>query len=431
MRSLFSSCIRFARSRMAPDREDSSSQLTWDSALMLLGNGFISFLFLLFHVLSGRLLDGESYAEVVAMIGLLNVLNVPAGVIQLTISRYVAELGWKDDNRTWLWIVVNGMRTVTRWGLPALLLWGLLSFPLQQQMDVQSITSLWMCGLAAFVFLYTPILGGALQGRHLFGWFILSGLGVGLSRLLFAGTVLPLKQGAPGMLFAVAASFAVGLVISWLPLRSSGNKEALPSPDLDVAEIRRYFLGVLLGQGALYLLIHADLIFMPRLLEGEALDAYSKAATVARIVFFLPLPIMIAMFPRAVVSQKPSILLIPVLGTLVAALGAALVMNVIPELFMGLIYGEATELQVKLVRVYAWAAIPFALNSILSPYLWARREVGLTLLLLPVTALYVALLWMRSWTAEELIRLVFLAGLVSFALLLCFTWRSLASSKQS
>lgn len=134
---------------------------------------------------------------------------------------------------------------------------------------------------------------------------------------------------------------------------------------------------------------------------------------------------MIAMFPRAVVSKKPSILIIPILATLAVCLGAAGAMTLFPAPLFQLIYGEASPLEVELVRLYVWAAIPFALNSILSPYLWARRQVALTLFLIPVTLIYVGILATRPLDAQALIRVMSIAGGSSLLLLLVFTRNAL------
>lgn len=415
----------FLFARFHREGEDSSGQLTWDSALLFVGNGVISVLFLLFHVVTGRTLSGAAYAELVAMIGLLNVLNVPAGVMQLTISRYVADWGQNAEDKTWLQIVHSGLRNVTKWGLVALVVWFVMSRFLYIQMGADSVTSLWLTGFAAFVFLYTPILGGALQGRHYFGWFVVSGLGVGLSRLVLAGGLLPFSRTASSMLLAVSLSFVVGLLLSWIPLRKERPDADAEPLKMNDHGIQKYFLGVLLGQGALYILINADLILMPRLLEGTTLEAYSKAATVARIVFFLPLPIMIAMFPRAVVSQKPSILFIPLAGTLGVSLLAAGFMSLFPSLLFTVIYGEVTPEQIDLVRLYVWATIPFALISILSPYLWARKQIALTMGLIPVTGFYLVGLLSSPQSPQSIIMLMAMAGGLSFLFLLIFTVRIL------
>lgn len=390
---------------------------TWDVSVLFVGNGLMSLLFLLFHMLAGRQMRGEAYAEFMAMIGLFNVLAVPAGAMQLTMARYIAEQHQRSAAETWLLIVRRGLLGVTRWGLVAFVVWCLCAPVLRSVLHAGTTIRLVMVGVIAFVFLYTPILGGALQGSRRFGWFVASGIGVALSRLLMVWPVLWLQGSVAAVLGVVAASYVVGLLISYGPLRSRrpvSSSDALPTS----REIHRYFWGVLIGQTALFVLIFADVILSPRLFQGETLAAYGKAAALSRIVFFLPMPIMIAMFPRAVISSNPKIILAPLLATLGLTLPAALVLTAFPAFPMRLMYGISDPLALELVRLYAWAAIPLALISILSPYLWARKEVWLTLWMLPVTAVYVLVLLFRPLAPNQVILSILMAGLCALALLL-------------
>ncbi len=392
-------------------------RFTWDASILFAGNGATSFLFLLFHMLAGRKMAGADYAEFVAMVGLLNVLSVPAGVMQLTMARYIAERDPREADEAWLLLVRRGLRGVTLWGLAALGLWCLISPVLRTGLHASTVSNVVMVGVIAFVFLYTPILGGALQGSHRFGWFASSGLGVGASRLLLLLPVLWLGGSVASVLGVVAASFAVGLLISYWPIRRmapTGAPSALPNS----REMVRYFFGVLIGQVALYALIQADLIVSTRLFTGDVLAAYGKAATLSRIVFFLPLPIIIAMFPRAVISKNPKILLFPLGATLGLTLAAATFFTLFPSLPMKIMYGVSDPLHLGLVRQYVWAAIPMAMISILSPYVWARRAVRSSLWLVPVTVVYLIVLWRGHLTPEQLIRSMLMAGLVALAWLI-------------
>jgi len=399
-------------------------RFSWDVGLLFVGNGLISVLFAGFHMVAGRKMTGETYAEFVALIGLFNVLGVLASSMQLTMARYIAEQHERSVEDTWLLIVRRGLRGVTRWGLLALGFWFLMSPLLRPVLKTSATASLMMVGVIAFVFLYTPILGGALQGSRRFGWFVSSGIGVASSRLLMLLPVLWFHGSVAMVLGVVAASYGVGLVISMIPLR--GNRTVPSSKSLPASrDIQRYFWGVLLGQAALFILIFADVILSPRLFEGETLAAYGKAATLSRIVFFLPMPIITAMFPRAVTSGNPKIILAPLLATLALTVPAALFITGVPALPMQVMYGTTNPQAIELLRLYVWAAIPLALISILAPYLWARREVWLTLWLLPVTAAYVLLLLMVPLAAIQVLVALFCAGLLALALLLGLTFRIL------
>lgn len=401
----------------------------WDSGVLFFGQGLAAFLFLLFHMLIGRRMEGEHYAEFVALIGLLNVLNVPAGVMQMTMARYVAECMQADTESAWLSLVRAGMRAVTRWGLLALVGWFLLAPALRAGLRASGVAGLGMVGVIAFVFLYTPILGGALQGSRRFGWFALSGIGVAVSRLALAGIVLFIHRGVAAMLGVVATSFAIGLIIAYWPLRASRGA-AGAAPVAPAQDVHRYFWGVLVGQGALFLLMNADLILSPRLFAGETLAAYGKAATLSRIVFLLPLPMITAMFPRAVTSDRPWIVLAPLGATLGISLAAAAALSLFPALPMSLMYGVSDPIYLALVRRYVWAAIPLALLNTLSPYIWARRNVVHTLWLVPVTLGYVVMAYGFTRTPDQLISLLGVAGTIALLLLLWMTRRTFSPQKR-
>lgn len=398
-------------------------RFTWDTFILFAGNGVTSVLFLLFHMLAGRQMRGEDYAEFVAMIGLLNVLSVPAGVMQLTMARHIAERNRLSTVEAWLLLVRKGLSGVTRWGLLALGLWGLASPFLRSGLHASSVANVAMVGAIAFVFLYTPVLNGALQGSRRFGWFVSSGIGVALSRLLLALPVLFFRGGVAAVLGVVAASYGVGLLISYWPLRGLRPEpsSALPSS----REIHRYFWGVLIGQTALFALIQADLIFSPRLFGGDVLAAYGKAATLSRIVFFLPLPIITAMFPRAVTSSNPRILLAPLLATLLMTFAVAAALTLFPAWPMKIMYGVCDPIHLRLIRLYVWAAVPLALISILSPYLWARKGVWSTLWIVPVTGAYGLALLRGPIAPEQLIAYMLSAGLAALLLLLGLAFRML------
>jgi O-antigen/teichoic acid export membrane protein len=274
-----------------------------------------------------------------------------------------------------------------------------------------------MVGVVAFVFLYSPILGGALQGSRRFGWTASSGIGVAVSRLALAVLVVLFHGGIATILGAVALSVVVGLLISYWPLRGMGQRPTVKAELPAARSIHGYFWKVLFGQIALFLLINADLILSPRYLSGEAFAVYGKVATLSRIVFFLPLPMIAVMFPRAVTSGNPRLIIAPVLLTLSLCVGAATFMTLIPAVPLRLMYGVGGPLYFELTRWYVWAAIPLALINILSPYLWARCEAKRALWLLPVAACYLALLSLFHDTPQQMI-FCLLAGSLAALLIL-------------
>ena len=405
-------------------RRHEDFHFAYDSVVLIIGNGLMAFLFVLFHAITGRLMNPEDYALFLALMALLNVLGVPSGVVSTTMTRYVAEYVHRDDSATWLLLLRRGLRLVLPWGVGALALWYLAAPWLREIFKSPSAASVTMVGTIAFVGLFSPFLGGALTGSRRFGWSVASGIGTGASRLLLATVVALLGGGVTWMLGTVVGSTIIGLLIAWWPLRKM--YQAAPADMTELPEARAvqgYFWAVLFGQIALFLMINADMIFLPRFLVGHELAAYGKAAQLSRAVFFLPMPIVTAMFPRAVTSNNPRLLLGPFAFTLGICILAAAIITAVPALPLRLLYGISDPLHFTLIRWYVWAVIPLALINLIAPYLWARHEATRALWLVPVTLGYLALLYRFHATPQHIILCLLAGGLVALVVLGWLTWR--------
>jgi O-antigen/teichoic acid export membrane protein len=408
-------------------RRHDGFHIAYDSAVLIVGSGLTAALFALFHAITGRLMNPEDYALFLALLALLNVLCVPANVVSTTMTRYVAGYVQRDDSATWLLLLRRGLRLVLPWGVAALGLWCLAAPWLRTTLKSPSAASVAMVGMIAFVGLVSPFLGGALTGSRRFGWSVTSGVGTAVSRLLLATAVALLGGGVTWMLGTVAGSTIIGVLLMWWPLRQVHHIAPTRIAELPGARaVQGYFWAVLLGQIALFLLLQADMILLPRFLVGDELAAYGKAAQLARAVFFLPLPIVAAMFPRAVTSSNPRLLLGPVVFTLAVCLLAAAAMTAFPALPMRLLYGISEPLHLTLTRWYVWAVIPLALINLIAPYLWARHEVVRTLWLIPVTLGYLGLLYRFHATPHQIILCLLAGGLAALLTLGIITWRIFA-----
>lgn len=409
-------------------RQHEGFHFAYDSALLIFGNGLMAFLFVLFHAITGQLMAPKDYALFLALYALLNVLGVPSVVVSTTMTRYVAEYVHRDDSATWLLLLRRGLRLVLPWGAVTLVAWCLAAPWLRELFKSPSSASVVIVGLIAFVGLLSPFLGGALTGSRRFGWSVASGIGTGASRLLLATVVALLGGGVTWMLGTVAGGTVIGLMIAWWPLRQMYRTNTTDTTKLPKASaVQNYFWAVLLGQIALFLMINADMILMPRFLVGDELAAYGKAAQLSRAVFYLPLPIIGAMFPRAVTSNNPRLLLGPLVFALIVCVGAATAMTAWPTLPMRLIYKVSDPLHLTLTRWYVWAVIPLALINLIAPYLWARHEAVRALWLIPVMVGYLLLLYCFHATPQQIILCLLAGGLAALAVLGWLTWHVLAS----
>ncbi|MEO1086267.1 MAG: hypothetical protein AAFY88_18685 [Acidobacteriota bacterium] len=399
---------------------DDRARFAADGALLVVANGLAGLLFLAVHIVLGRSMDGVDYAALVSLIGLLNVLSVGSNALQVAMARFTAGVQATDAAHFSRRVLVR-VATVTP---AALLLWLGASFGLRGLLEAPSVLALWLLGLVASLQLFTPLAQGLLQGQRLFGWLAAAALGGAGARLGAAGVVAACGGRVSAALLAFVAGALVSLALCVWPLRRRLASTAMDATSpIDMGAVDRYALSVAGGQLLLFTLMNADLILAQRLLDGDDLAAYGKAAMLARALIFLPLPVVLAMFPRAVVSARLRLLGAPLAFVAAVAVLSAALISLDPALPLTWIYGPDLEAAApELARRYVWAAIPLVLLEVLIPYLWARdRPRTVLVLAAPAAGLLVALL-AAVGRPEAMIDALGVCGALTFLLLL-FAWR--------
>ena len=322
-------------------------------------HGLSGLFFLLVHVVAGRLLEGDVYASFTSLLGLLFVLNVAAGAVQVAVARYASEHAHEQKLDLWAALIHKVSLTITIGGLICLVLWSLCASWLADLLHAPSAWSLILLGLIAFFSLYSPVLGGGLLGARRFGWLALVSLLPAVGRLGGVTVAALISGGVHALLIGVLFSVVLGIVMAIIPVWQLIRHK--PKQQYNMRPIVVYFIPVLIGRAVLQLMMNADIILFPRLLSGEDFEVYGKAATLARTILFLPLPVALAMFPRAVVSSRRIILLGPVIFSLAACIAGAIFMTLWPEIPLKLMYGVEGEAYNVILQRYVWAVIPVAL----------------------------------------------------------------------
>ncbi len=362
-----------------------------DAGIMVVSNGLAGVLFMGVHMVSGRWMQPVDYAAFVSMLGLLWIIMVPSAALQVAVARYASEYCHANAQDLWARLFRSVIRVVTIGGVIGICLWAAVSPVLRTVLPSASTGSLLWLGLIALVSMYTPVVTGALQGARRFGWMAAAGLAPGIVRLGLAVPVCLAGGGATAMLGVFAASVIAGLAVGLVPVRRSlGTQPSLP---LDLRPFSAFFWPVAAGQLLLYVFMNADIILMSRMLDGPVFACYGKASMLARTVLFLPMPIVLAMFPRAVVSADLKTLLAPVGIALALAVGLATGVTVLPGLALMIMYGVEGAVYEQMLRAYCWAAVPLAMTMVLAQYVWARHAAKSLLWLAPVAAGYMAALW--------------------------------------
>lgn len=356
---------------------------------MIVCGGLSGVLYMLVHAALGRMMDEVAYAQVVSLLGLMSVLSVLSVAMENTIARYIAEHAHLQAEDLWVTVFKRAISKITIFASLGLLIWCAISPWLRTFFDAPNVMAVIWVGVIAWITLYRPVVNGALQGGQQFGWVaVIQILTAGL-RLIFCIIAAKLGFEASGVLGAVAASAFISILPGLLPIRKALGEHGVVQ-EYDSRPIYRYFWPVLLGQGALYLLMFGDVMLSARFLADQDLAVYGKAATLSRIVLFLAQPVAIAMFPRAVNSDNPKLFYAPLIFAGLCSFSAALIISLVPRIPMTLLYGIQDPAYLVAASWYVWAAVPLSLIAIAVKYLWARSRTRQVLLLVPLVLAYLA-----------------------------------------
>ena len=282
------------RKRAAPSGARSGALIA-GASLIAIGLNYV------FLLAAARLLGSDDYGALAALLGLLTVVLIPTGALQLAVSREVSRQRAVGD--------IEGAdafgRETMRLGLlatvPLVALALLLVIPLRELLNIDSkaAVALAMSGLAVAFAL--PIALGVLQGHERFSAIAALTVLPFALRLVLLALVAAAGYRLGGATFAaVAGGFAATAVAGALlrePLRR-GARAARPA----LGPFLRYLWPVVVGLLGIALLTTVDLLVVKARFSEDA-GSYAAASAFARVAFFLPATILTVLFPRTAARQ--------------------------------------------------------------------------------------------------------------------------------
>jgi O-antigen/teichoic acid export membrane protein len=271
-------------------------------ALLAAASGASIVLAYVFLLAAGRILGSEDYGSLAALLGLLAIVLIPAGALQMAVSREVSR-SVATGNPAGAARLARGTLRVALIGTAPLLAVALaLAKPLAHVLHIHSVAMVVLAVLSLSTALVFPLAMGVLQGQQRF--FDLATLYVlpWLVRLVILGVAAAAGYRLGGAIFATLAgalaATALALMLIRGPLR---GVDALPRPEL--VTFLRYLRPVAVGLVGIALLTNVDILIVKARFSADDAGAYAAASAFARVAFFLPATILTVLFPRTAARQ--------------------------------------------------------------------------------------------------------------------------------
>jgi len=307
---------------------------------MIVGSNGINVFNYIYHFLMGKLLQPESYGELVALFSFIGILSILPGALGLVIIKFISG---SPESRVAHLIAWFFKKTLLLSSLAFLIL--LLSTPfISKFLNITSILSVGFIAVAFFFALPNILLRSSLQGLLKFKELMITNfveipvkLGLGIALVLLGFHL-------NGALFAFALATAAGFFVSKYYLKKYLNNSPQSPPE--ARQIGIFTVPVLFQSLALTSLYTIDLILVKHFFSGTEAGIYSAASTLSKIILFGTAPIVGVMFPlisKRFANREPvAKIFLSSLGLTILMCSVAIGMfTARPLLFTNLLYGSS------------------------------------------------------------------------------------------
>lgn len=373
------------------------------SALLFVATQTNNVATLLFQVLMMRLLSVREYGVLATMLTLVLLVAIPIESLRSVVAHRVAL--WHRAEAfgliqrflmQWAFLLLAAGVLIGGGGT---LLSSSAAHLLQLDASVPVILTVWVIALS----LFKPYFTGALQGMQVFGWMAFQAQTWGVARLICAfGLSYGMGRTAEMGIVAQGGGMMASVLVGVWAIRRTIPRRTAERAQVPCGAL--YFglsLAVLSGYAVL---MTADIVLVKIFFEPELAGVFAQAATIGRMVVFLPVPIAAALFPK-VVSMGPATandrrLLWKAMGyTTVLIVSAGLACTILARpIWWGFTGAWPDQTTLSLLRWVVWAMAPLGMTFLLLNFELAQSRFRAPASLLVLAVCYIGLVsvWHES-----------------------------------
>lgn len=399
-----------------------TDDLLKDSSILFIGMAIAHVFNLLFQMFMGRRLRPDEYALLISLLGVFTVLSVPLGVISSAISRYASLLLSKQRAGDLIRLGLFWGRGLALIGLALSMMCFLFPIRIASFFHLERAAPVYIFGLILTGVFCTPVVNGTVLGMQRYS-VLSAGLVLGAAIRLMVGILL-VTYVSPfagwgllghGLGF-YATMLLAGLFIAGSLRGASTTREPLPS----MRQYLFYSFFIMLGYSVM---MTGDVVLVKHLLPESAGD-FAYAATLGRLVLFVPQALEGSMFPKVVAerqgtSRQHQLLLKTLAGALSATVATALTFTLCARWLPHLVFNIA-EPSVELIRWFrllSWVMVPVALLSIVTRYALAQHRLKVAAVVPLAAAAYVGTSFTLSKSPDRILACLALCSSVALLVL--------------
>jgi len=397
---------------------------------MFIGVGLFNLFNLLYHFFMVRYLSPADYGQLNTLMALFMVISVPASTVQTAVTKFVSSfqvLNRYDRVRT---LLRHLLLLMTILGFVVFLLICFGSSRLSSFFQFDSQGSIIVLGMVLLFVMVIPVPWGGLQGLQKFGSLTFNLIVNGALKFALGIVFVLIGFGVMGAMGAILLSYVATTFLSLIILQMSlpkggsvgerkGNLE-VTDPSY-VSEVYQYFFPVGITLLCFMVLTNIDLILIKHFFTPVEAGYYSVAQMIGKIILFLPIPVIMVMFPKLTALQSQgraqeglSILKQSLMIALIFCSSAVLVGLLFPSLIIKIVSGKAYLECIPLVRFFCINMSLFSFIFILLYYHLSTQRRGFLYPLFLLTIGQVALMLVFHKTLTQVLLVMGVVALCLF-----------------
>ena len=318
----------------------SASQFLTGSLIMLIGSNLHNFGQLVFHFVAGRLLGTEYYGDVASLINVLGIVAIVQLSLGLTIVKFISSGEQEKD-------IARFCRWIFYWSL-----WigGILGFLflilspfLADFLKIHQRNAIYLVGPLVFLFMVANIGRSILQGLLKFNSYVISMIAEVFIKTALAIPLIMAGYATFGVLIAMLVGVLVAIIIIRTSFRSylDGPRGERPN----IKPFLKYSFPVFIQGLSLTSMYSTDLLLVKHFFQPGDAGVYAALAKLGSIVFFGASPIASVMFPlvsKRYAKSEPykNLFYMSISFVAITAVAIIVLYKLVPELILGLLYGE-------------------------------------------------------------------------------------------
>jgi O-antigen/teichoic acid export membrane protein len=255
-----------------------------------------------FLLAAGRILGSDDYGSLAALLGLLAIVLIPAGALQMAVSREVSRWLATGDAAAASRLAGGALRTFAIATVPLLVVMLALAQPISRLLHIHSVGIVVLAILSLAAALVFPLAMGVLQGEQRFEALAVLYVFPWAVRLAVLAVAAAAGYRLGGAVFATLVGAVAATALAYALIRPF-IRTAAPLPRQELITFLRYLWPVAVGLIGIALLTNVDVLIVKVRFSSDEAGAYAAASAFARVGYFLPAAILPVLFPRTAARQ--------------------------------------------------------------------------------------------------------------------------------